>query len=84
MLAEIRTVVATQQIGCDGGNKNQPASVHAQSLDMSSAAQRLDGGPSSGEPAFSPWARSTADRSGLSIRNRAPQANDAPTEINSI
>jgi hypothetical protein len=42
------------------GNKNRPASVHAQSLDMSSVAQSLDGEPSGGEPAFSPVAANTA------------------------
>ena len=38
---------------------------------MSSAAQSLDGGPSSGEPAFFPVAANTADGISLSIRNPA-------------
>lgn len=50
-LAENRTTVAMEGIEL-GVNKNSPASVHTQFLDMSSAAQSLDGGPSSGETAF--------------------------------
>jgi len=37
---------------------------------MSSAAQSLDGGPSSGEPAFSPVAANTAD--GIKPVNQEP------------
>jgi len=70
MLAKKRTAVAMQGIGSDGGDKTRPASVHAQSLDMSSAAQSLDGGPSSGEPAFSPVAANTAD--GIKPVNQEP------------
>src|SRR6266481_2191435 len=40
--------------GINEAEKFRPAAVHAQSPDASSGAQSLDGGPSDGEPAFSP------------------------------
>jgi len=40
--------------GINAVEKLRPAAVHAQSPDTSSGAQSLDGGPSDGEPAFSP------------------------------
>jgi hypothetical protein len=40
--------------GINEAEKFRRAAVHAQSLDTSSGAQSLDGGPSDGEPAFSP------------------------------
>jgi hypothetical protein len=84
MLAEKRTAVATQGIGSDGERKIGLLPSIRNPLDMSSAAQTLDGGPSSGEPAFSPWPRllpmDEVCQSGTQLR----KADDTPNEINSI
>jgi hypothetical protein len=51
MLARNRAAVPPQGIGSDRTTK-RPTSIQAQSLDISSTAQSLDGGPSNGEPAL--------------------------------